>query len=215
MTSKVRSENVVRNAHQESGFRLSRWVRANAIGLGVAYGLWALFGDGVEALFGVDHDSPVQFIAVMVGLAIGAALFVELRRRALAPHIDGSMKLALAAGVSLMLGVVVGFGVAGPPFDFVLGVISLGTIGGAVQWRTVRDQLPRTGGLLLANIGGWLLAGVAVTATAFLAGDTIDAAFGSELTGFVAILTVLGLIGGAVGGVIEGAALRRRLDGGS
>jgi hypothetical protein len=215
MASKVRSENVVRNDHQESGFRLSRWVRANAIGLGVAYGLWALFGDGVEALFGVDHDSPVQFIAVMVGLAIGAALFVELRRRVLAPHIDGSMKLALAAGVALILGVIVGFGVAGPPFDFVLGVISLGTIGGAVQWRTVRDQLPRPGGLLLANIGGWLLAGVAVTATAFLAGDTIDAAFGSGLTGFVAILTVLGLIGGAVGGVIEGAALRRRLDGGS
>lgn len=213
MMSRVGSEDVVRNDHQESVFRLDRWVGANAIGLGVAYGLWALFGDGVEALFGVDHDSPVQFIAVMAGLAIGAALFVELRRRVLAPHIDGSLKLALAAGFALMVGVIVGFGVAGPPFDFVLGVISLGTIGGAVQWRTVRDQLPRSGGLLLASIGGWLLAGVAVTATAFVAGDAIDGAFGSGLTGFVAILTVLGLVGGAVGGVIEGAALRRRLDG--
>ena len=176
-------------------------MRANAAGLGIAYALFALFG-GVAEVLGAAHDSIARDLAIMAGLFIGAAVFAMMRRKVLAPHLGGSPWTALAAGVSLAAGFVLGFILAGPPFDFVLGVIALGTIGGALQWRLLKDQLPRPGRLFLAGIAAWVTAAVAAMAVVIPTGDAIDAAFGSG---------VIGLIAGAVGGAIEGVALRRRI----
>lgn len=201
-------------ARRIDGFTVGRWVVANALGLGSAYGLWALLADGVEAVFGVPHGSLARDLAGLAGMLAGVAVFMTLRRRALAPFLSGSAWMALAAGAGLAAGFVVGFVVAGPPFDFVLGVIALGTIGGALQWRILRHRLPRPGGLLVASIGAWLAAGIAAgavtLAVAVLAGD--DAAgFLGGIAGFVALTLTIGLVGGAVGGALEGAALRRRI----
>lgn len=211
MSDRALSDTVARDERDAAGFPLGAWVRANAVGLGAAYGLFALFGDGVESLFGVGHESVVRDTAMMIGLLIGAGVFVLLRRRILSMYLAASAWTALAAGVGLVSGFVVGFVVAGPPFDFVLGVIALGTIGGALQWRVLRHQLARPEGLFLAGIGAWLAAGVAGLAVAVLAGDAIDSVAGSGLSGFVAVTTTIGLVAGAVGGAIEGAALRRRI----
>jgi hypothetical protein len=203
-----------RREHQGTReFPLGVWVRANAIGLGAAYGLLALFGDGVESLFGVGHESLARDAAMTAGLLIGAGVFVLLRSRALSSHLEGSVWTALAAGAGLAAGFVVGFVVAGPPFDFVLGVIALGTIGGALQWRVLRYRLARPGGLFLAGVGAWFAAGIGGLAVAVLAGDAIDAAAGGGLSGFVAVTTSIGLLAGIIGGAIEGRALRRRIGG--
>lgn len=198
-------------------FSLQAWIWANLAGLGAAYGLFGLFGGIVEYGLGFAHDSIIRDLALLVGLSVGAVVFVALRRRALASHIDNSKRVAMAAAIGFYAGFVIGFVVAGPPFDFVLGVIALGTIGGALQWRALRNDVERPGGLLWANIGGWLAAGVAVAVVAILAGDAIHQLLGAPedgtvpgITLFASFLALLGVVGGAVGGSIEGAALRRR-----
>ena len=192
------------------GFRLGAWVLANALGLGLAFALFALFGDIAEAM-GAPHGGLAHGVAAMTGLLIGGALFVVLRHRVLAPHLRGSLRIAAASGIGLAVGFIAGFVIAGPPLDFLLGVIMLGTIGGALQWRILRGQLGRPGSLFLVGIGAWVTAAVALLAVAILAGDAIDAAFGSGITGFVAVTLVLGLVAGTVGGAIEGVALRSRI----
>lgn len=199
------------------GFSLRAWVLANAIGLGLTYGLFALLGDLAEYGLGVAYDSLMRDLALLVAVIVGASTFVYLRERVLASHVTNPRVVAVAAATGLALGLIVGFAVGGPPIDFVLGAISLGTIGGTFQWRALRDRVEHPGGLLAASIGGWFLAGTAGGAVAF-AGDTLHLLFGSPEDGtamgtafFVFILTLIGVVGGAVGGWIEGSALRRRL----
>ena len=220
MTDQVTSETTTHSKQSVGGFSLGAWVRANAIGLGIAYGLFGLFGDGIEIWLGVAHESVAHDLAIMSGLFIGAAVFALMRRKVLAPHLGGSVWIAVAAGLSLAVGFVVGFIIAGPPFDFVLGVFALGTIGGALQWRLVKDKLARPGRLYLIGIGAWLAAAVAVLAVAIFIIDPIFETLGlaeaeegtiAALVSFTAVLALLGLVGGAVGGAIEGAALRRRI----
>ncbi len=218
MTDQVTSETTTRGEQPVEGFALGAWVKANAIGLGIAYGLFGLFGDGIEIFLGVAHDSVAHDLAIGSGLFIGAAVFALMRRKVLAPHLGGSAWIAAAAGISLAVGFVAGFVIAGPPFDFVLGVFALGTIGGALQWRLVKDKLARPGRLYLIGIGAWLAAAIAVLAVAIFTGDAIFDALGQPeegtmfaLVSFTAFLALLGLVGGAVGGAIEGAALRRRI----
>lgn len=200
-------------------FSVWSWIWANVIGLGLAYGLFALLGDLTEYGLGVTHDSGARNLALLGAVLAGASLFAVLRRRVIAPHVHTPRSVVLGSGGALALGLIVGFAVGGPPFDFMLGVISLGTIGGALQWRAWRGRLDKPGGLLAASIVGWLLAGVAVGAVAVLAGDRLHQLFGAPEDGtamgavfFVFILTLLGVVGGAVGGAVEGAALRRRLE---
>ncbi len=216
MADQITTETTDLREKRAGYFSHGAWVRASAIGLGVAYGLFALFGDGLEIL-GAAHESVARDSAIMAGLFIGAAVFAKMRRRVLAPHLGGSVWAAVAAGISLATGFVVGFVFAGPPFDFVLGVLTLGIIGGAFQWRLVKDKLPRSGRLYLAGIGAWFAAAVAVLAVAILAGDAFFEALDTEegtivgLGAFTAFLALLGVVGGAVGGTIEGLALRKRI----
>jgi len=200
-------------------FSLGAWVRANVVGLGVAYGLFALLGDLTEYGLGVAHDSLVRNLALLVAVLVGAALFAVLRHRVIAPHLHTPRWVVLGSFGSLAFGLIVGFVNAGPPFDFMLGVTSLGTIGGALQWRAWRGRVDRPGGLLAASIAGWMLAGVAVGAVAVFGVEASIRLFGTPedgtpagIVGFVLILTLLGVVGGAAGGAVEGMALRRRLN---
>lgn len=67
--------------------------------------------------------------------------------------------------------------------------------------------------------GGWLIGAVAAIATVILVADVIiDGLLGygdafSGVPGFVTVLAFVGFVGGAVGGAIEGATLRRRTAG--
>lgn len=193
-----------------AGWSMGRWVVANGAGLGLTYGLFALLGDMADAL-GAEHGVG-HGIAALVGLFLGAIVFVTLRHRALVDAMDNPAWSAAAAGIGLGAGFVLGYAIAGPPFDFVLGVISLGTIGGTLQWRINRGHLERPGGMLMATIGAWLAAGIAALLVAIVAGDAIAEAFGGDGTGgFVAITVTIGVVAGCVGGGLEGAALRRRI----
>jgi len=198
-------------------FSLGGWVKANVIGLGVTYGLFALLGDIAEFGLGVAHESLVRNFALLVAVIAGASWFMRLRRRVIARHVQDSRTVALAAATGLSLGLITGFAVGGPPLDFVLGAIALGTIGGTFLWRQLRNRVRRPGGLLLASIGGWILAGLVAGAVAFI-GDPLHELVGAPQDGtvsgsvfFVSLLALIGMVGGLVGGWIEGAALRRRL----
>jgi hypothetical protein len=78
------------------------------------------------------------------------------------------------------------------------------------------------GSLLAVTILGWIAAGIAVGAFAFLVepiyrlvGVPLDGSADGTALGtlpFFLTLGMLGVVGGAVGGAIEGSALRRRLD---
>jgi MFS family permease len=85
--------------------------------------------------------------------------------------------------------------------------------------RTVVFGGARPGVLLIVTIGGWLLAAIVAGGVAVLLGDALHTAFGSPPDGtpmgtvfFVFILSLMGMVGGVVGGSIEGAALDRRLQ---
>jgi hypothetical protein len=198
-------------ASGQSGFQVRSWVIANALGLALVYALWALFAGVVEAL-GAGHESVVRDLSGLAGFLLGATAFTYLRYRALAGRVAWSTVGALAAGIGLAVGFVVGFVIAGPPVDFLLGVVALGTIGSGLQWRRFRHHVPRSGGLLAAGIFGWIGAGVVAVVVAILLGDAVDGLFGSGVPGFVAVTAMLGLAGGATGGAVEGRALASRID---
>lgn len=190
---------------------VGRWIGANVIALAAAWGFFALFGGTVEAL-GAEHDSVARDLSLLAAFVIGGSLFALLRQRALLRHVPRARRVAIAAVLGLSVGAVAGFAIGGPPFDFILGIFAMGTVGGAVEWRALRHHLRRPGVLAATGAAGWLAAGIAGVAPAFLLGDTIDAAFGGGVTGFVAILLMIGLVAGAVGGALEGLALRTRID---
>jgi hypothetical protein len=189
------------------------WARANALGLGLAFGSFALVGGGIEAM-GADHDSLVRNLPAVIAMAVAGTVFALLRRRVLGAHLAGPGWRAPAIGAGLAAGFVAGL-VA--PFDFILGILAAGTVGGLLQLRSLRRQLGDSRRLLLTGIGAWLVAGLAAVATAVLAIDVFlvgvlgvdpDAA---GIAPFAGIFALLGLIGGAVGGGLEGATLSRRI----
>lgn len=199
----------VATTHAEWSVR--RWIAINAAALATAFGLFALFGGIVETL-GAEHDSVVRDLSLLAGFIVGGSVFAVLRQRTLLPQVSRTTRVAIAAIIGLSVGVVTGFLVAGPPFDFAFSIFAGGTLAGAVEWRILRRHMRHPGRLGAASVGAWLVAAVAAIAPAVLVGDAIDAAFGSGVTGFVAILLLIGLVGGAVGGAGEARALRSRIN---
>jgi hypothetical protein len=191
---------------EQPGFRVRDWAVANAVGLSLIYALGALFA-GLAESAGAAHESIARDLFGLTGFLIGALVFMLLRYRALAGRVSWSAPAALAAGIGLAAGFVVGFLIAGPPIDFLLGIVALGAIGGGLQWRRVRHDLPRPGRLLAVGIVGWIIAGIAAVAVAVALGDAINAALGGGTAPFVVVTGMIGLVGGAVGGSIEGSAL--------
>jgi hypothetical protein len=211
MSAKISSEAQTTSASiKRTGFQVRDWVAANALGLALVFALWALLSGVAEAL-GAGHESLVRDLSGLAGFLLGASAFTFLRYRALAGRVAWSTVVALAAGIGLAIGFVVGFIIAGPPIDFLLGIIALGTIGGGLQWRRLRHRIPRPGGLLAAGIAGWIGAGIVAVAVAILLGDAVAGLFGGGVAGFVAVTAMLGFVGGATGGAVEGRALASRI----
>jgi hypothetical protein len=187
-----------------------RWILANALGLGAAFGLLALFGGVVEEL-GADHDAVIRDVALVVGLVAGGTVLAVLRQRALVPSVRRVRRTAVASSVGLVAGFVGGFVIAGPPLDFVLGILLAGTLTGAVEWRALREHVQRPDHLAGWGAARWLVAAVVAIVPAALLGDAIDAALGGGVAGFVGVAALLGLTGGAAGGALDARSLRKHL----
>jgi hypothetical protein len=195
-----------------TGWSVTRWAAVNAAGLGTAFGLFALFGGAVEAL-GAEHDSLVRDLSLLVAFIFGGIVWAHLRQRALLPELPRARRVGIAAAIALAAGFVGGFLIAGPPLDLILAIWVAGAVAGGVEWRSLRRHLPRPGRLAAVGVPTWLLASVVAIVPAALLGDAIDGALGGGVAGFVGVLLIIGLVGGATGGSLEALALRRRLPG--
>lgn len=213
MTGNLTSEATVHDGQHQIPLRLGAWVRANAVGLGLTFALFALVGESMEAM-GAEHDTVAWGVPTLVAMILGGTVFAELRRRVLGTLHRGGGWQVLIIGIGTTAGFVAGWI---PPLDFVAGTLAAGVLGGALQLRGLRRRVGRSGRLTLIGVGAWLVAGLAAVAAAILVADVIIVgALGLDdvpngIGGFVAILTLVGVVGGAVGGTIEGAALRRRI----
>lgn len=197
-------------AGTRAAWSVRRWIAVNAAGIGAAFGLFGLLGGTVEAL-GADHDSLVRDLSLLVAFAIGGSVWAALRGRALLPAVPRATRVGIVAVVALAGGFLTGYVVSGPPLDFILGITAIGAVAGAVEWRILREHLVRPGRMAVIGAAGWLVASVVAIVPAALLGDTIDAALGSGVAGFVGVLVTIGLVGGAAGGAVEALALRQRL----
>jgi hypothetical protein len=196
-------------------FPLGAWIRANAFGFGLAFGLFALVGGALEAM-GAGHDSVARNLPAMLAMAAGGVALAVWRRAALGAHHTGVPWHLLIIGLCLPAGFVLGI-VA--PLDWTVALLLTGTVGGAWQLRALRRVTARS---LLAGAGGWLAAGVAATvAVVALMDGVVVGLLGVDMAAidadpgvpsaalFTAAFVLLGLAGGAVGGAIEGAISRR------
>jgi hypothetical protein len=189
---------------------LRAWVLANALGLGTTFALFAVVGEAMEAA-GAEHDTVGWGVPTVAAMVVGGSLFAYLRQRVLGG--PNRWLHTLVIGVAVAAGFVAG---SFPPIDFVTGISVAGVVAGALQLREVR-RLGDSRRLLLLSVGTWLVAGMAAVAAAILVADVIiSGALGrSDLVdgvgGFVAILALAGVVGGTVGGAIEGIAVRNRL----
>lgn len=181
------------------------WIVANALGLGLAFGLFGLVGGLIEAV-GADHDSAARNVPAIVAMAAGGVAFAVLRRRALHYQDAGSAWRLVLVGLSVPAGFLAGLGVA--PFDWIGALLVGGTVGAVVQLNAYRPVSLRG---VLASVACWLAAGLIFTASAILVIDVLlVGVFGLSGDGalsFALIATVLGMVGGAGGAIIEGSTI--------
>jgi hypothetical protein len=191
------------------------WLRANTIGLGLAFAAFALVGGGAEAV-GAGHDSLARNLPAIVAMLAGGVAFAWWRARALGGALRGPRWHPPVIGACLAAGFLLGV-VA--PFDWVVAMLLAGVVGHAVQLREIR---PVSVASLLGSAGSWLAAGIAATAVVVVTIDgilvglfgldmaVIDAEPGGlSVAVFTLAFALLGVTGGAVGSAIEGALLRR------
>jgi hypothetical protein len=174
-----------------------RWALANAAGLAVAMPLFGLVADGFVA-----GEGAAEKVAHLAGFAVAAAVLGTVQAAA-AP--GRSRRLAWIAADALALGTafVAGYELVGPPVDFLLGFAALGLVAALLlRGRSLRSAV--------RGVVAGLAAGLAAVVPAILAGDAIDAAFGSGRTGFAAVLTTMGAIAGAVLGLVTRGRLAAR-----
>lgn len=218
MTAHPTSPDPTVTGHPMGGVPHGTWTKVNAIGLSIAYGLFAVVGDGVEMLFDLDHDGVARNIPTLFAIVIGAGVFSRLRQHALAPLAGVSRGIATASGLGFAGGFLLGFAIAGPPLDFVLATLTFGAIGGLAMRRHLASRLVKPGRFHARVIGAWLAAAVAVPIAAMVVVGPMYAVLGEPAEGsvaayvsFIAALVFLGLVGGATGGAVEWRALRRHL----
>jgi hypothetical protein len=190
-----------------AAFPRGAWIGANAAGIAMAFGLFALVGGVIEAM-GADHDSVARNLPALVAMAAGGLAFALLRRRALRETGVGSRRQLLLIAVCPPVGLLLGLGIA--PFDWICAMLLAGTVGGAIQLRRYRPVSLRS---VLVGAASWLGAGLIFTATAVVLIDVVMVRLlgldGDSAAGFGIILTVLGLAGGGAGGAIEGRTVAR------
>jgi hypothetical protein len=183
-----------------------RWLAANAMGLAVGLALWGIVQDTLG-----EHGPGGSMLASLVGLLLVGAVAGVLQWRVLRKRIGGTGWSILGGSIGYAAGFIGGFTLAGAPLDFILGFMGFGAGSGLGQWFALRRQLERAWRWVLASALGFGFGGIAAIMVAFSVGDTVDPAFGGGVTGFAAMLTIIGLVGGTVGGAITGVVLDRLL----
>ena len=210
MSAHHTAQTTIQDGQSSPRLALGAWMLANALGLGTTFALFGIVGEAVEAA-GAEHDTVGWGVPTLAAMVVGGMLFAHLRRRVLGSR--SRWPETLVIGVAVAVGFVAGWF---PPIDFVTGISVAGVVGGALQLREVR-RLGHHRKLLLLSVGVWLVAGLAAVAAASLVADVIiSGALGRAdmvdgVGGFVAILALAGVVGGAVGGALEGIAVRSRL----
>jgi hypothetical protein len=186
---------------------LFQWVLANALGLTLA-----MMSVAVIDRVGGDDGGLADGLAHIIGLTLAGAVVGALQWLVLRRLVHGAAWGILVSSVALPLGFIVGFVLGGPPLDFFGSFFLLGILSGITYWLVLRRQARGAGWYVLASSAGWLLGGVAALVVAITLGDVVGTAIADETLGFLAILGLLGIAGGLVGGTMTGVALARLLQ---
>jgi hypothetical protein len=176
-----------------------RWVIASTLGLAVGQVLFAV----LDATIG-DMGELGDGIAHYVGLPLAGAAFGFAQWRVMRRFVAGSAWGIIAGAIGLLVGYVLGFLLAGPPIDFLLGYVFMGTAAAIGQWFALRRRVARSGWWIPASAGAFIVGAIAAVGTA-VAG--LGDALGSGEVSFVILVLVLGLIVGSISSAITGAAL--------
>jgi len=174
-------------------------VIASTLGLAAGQGLFSL----LDATVG-DMGELGDGIAHYVGLPLAGAAFGFAQWRVLRQFAERSAWGILAGAIGLLVGYVLGFVLAGPPIDFLLGYVFMGTAAAIAQWLALRRRVARSGWWIPASTGAFIVGGIAAVGVA-VAG--LGDALGSGEVAFVILVLVLGLIVGLISSAISGAAL--------
>ncbi len=176
-----------------------RWVIASTLGLAVGQVLFAM----LDATIG-DMGDLGDGIAHYVGLPLAGAAFGFAQWRVLRQFVERSAWGIIAGAIGLLVGYVLGFLVVGPPIDFLLGYVFMGTAAAIAQWLALRRRVARSGWWVPTSAGAFVV-GAIVAVGAAVAG--LGDALGSGEVSFVILVLVLGLIVGSISSAITGAAL--------
>jgi hypothetical protein len=180
-----------------------RWVIASTLGLAAGQLLFAL----LDATIG-DMGELGDGIAHYVGLPFAGATFGFAQWRVLRRFVEGSAWGVVAGAIGLLVGYIVGFALAGPPIDFLLGYVFMGTATAIAQWLALRRRVARSAWWIPASAGAFIAGGIAGVGAA-VAG--LGDALGSGEVSFVILVLILGLIVGAISSALTGAVLLRVL----
>jgi hypothetical protein len=176
-----------------------RWLLATMAGSMLGWPLFGLLADNA-----LVPEGAADIAAHLIGFAAFGALLAALQRWAIrARHTPLWLWVAVYA-VAQFLAFGLAFALAGPPFDFVAGVVVLGAAAGFLLRREAREAGDAYRRRL---VGKGALAGVAAVVAmlpVFAVAAPINDALGGGLPPF---LVILALIGGVVGTIL-GALLR-------
>jgi len=172
--------------------------------------------EGITAgldLYTIEGDELVPALTQIFGaLALGVAAALILVRLALQRQIDLAGWGIFASSLAFSTGFFVGFAIAGPPADFVLGILMVGLAGGIVQWLAMREGVKRAGWWVPANTLGMTAGALVGLVIVFASAEAVlGVAFLDTDLGFAVVMTIFGALAGAVGGAITGAVLVRLL----
>jgi len=181
-----------------------RWVIASTLGLAVGQVLFAM----LDATIG-DMGDLGDGIAHYVGLPLAGAAFGFAQWRVLRQFVERSAWGIIAGAIGLLFGYVLGFLVVGPPIDFLLGYVFMGTAAAIAQWLALRSNVGRSGWWIPASVGAFIVGAIAAVGAA-VAG--LGDALGSGEVAFLILVLILGLVVGVISSAITGAALLWVLD---
>jgi hypothetical protein len=176
-----------------------RWVVASTLGLVAGQLLFAV----LDATVG-DMGDLGDGIAHYVGLPLAGAAFGFAQWRVLREFVERSEWGIIGGAIGLLVGYILGFVLTGPPIDFLLGYVFMGTAAAIAQWLALRRRVVRSRWWVPASAGAFIAGGIAAVGVA-LAG--LGDALGSGEVSFVILVLILGLIVGAISSAITGPAL--------
>ena len=179
-----------------------RWMVANMVGLALGLALWGIIHDTL----GEESANP-NILASLVGELLVGAIAGTLQWFVLKPYLNGVYRGILGGSIGCAIGLIFGYFLGGIPFDFILGFIGFGLGSSWGHLLGLSHLMPGTRRWIVTNTVGFGIAGIVAVIVAILLGDGVDAAFGSGVSGFAAVLAMLGGVGGAVGGLITGMLL--------